>query len=81
MTKRIAVEQSLTNVTQALREKGYEVIDFKSAGDLNNCSACVVTGMDSNVMGMQELSTKAPIIEASGLSADEVCREIEERVQ
>ncbi|KMY54150.1 hypothetical protein AC623_09565 [Bacillus sp. FJAT-27231] len=79
MKKRIAVEQSLTNVTQALREKGYDVVDLKTVEDLKNCSACVITGIDSNIMGMQDTFTEAPVIEANGLSADEVCREIEER--
>ncbi|MBU8878363.1 YkuS family protein [Bacillus sp. FJAT-29790] len=81
MAKKIAVEQSLTNVTDALREKGYDVVDLKSAADVENCSACVVSGIDSNFMGMQDVSTQAPIIEASGLSADEVCRQVEERMQ
>ncbi|WP_018393030.1 YkuS family protein [Bacillus sp. 37MA] len=78
MAKKIAVEQSLTNITEALREKGYDVVDLKSAEDAKNCSACVVTGIDSNVMGMQDISTLAPVIEASGLSANEVCRQVEE---
>ncbi|MBY0120399.1 YkuS family protein [Bacillus sp. S/N-304-OC-R1] len=79
--KKIAVEQSLTNVSEALREKGYDVVELKSAQDAENCSACVVTGMDSNFMGMHDITTKAPVIEASGLSADEVCQEIEERIR
>ncbi|WP_313799317.1 YkuS family protein [Cytobacillus sp.] len=79
--KKIAVEQSLTNVSEALREKGYDVVDLKSAADAENCSCCVVSGMDSNVMGMQDVSTKAPVIEASGLTADEVCSEVESRLQ
>jgi hypothetical protein len=37
--------------------------------------------MDSNVMGMQDVSTKAPVIEASGLTADEVCSQVESRLQ
>ena len=81
MTKRVAVEQALTNVSEALRQKGYEVVDMKSAHDAENCSCCVVSGVDSNVMGMQDVSTKASVIEASGLSADEVCRQVEQRMQ
>ncbi|WNS73505.1 YkuS family protein [Bacillus sp. DTU_2020_1000418_1_SI_GHA_SEK_038] len=79
--KKIAVEQSLTNVSDALREKGYDVVDLRSAADAENCSACVVTGMDNNFMGMHDIVTKAPVIEASGLSADEVCQQVEQRLQ
>ncbi len=81
MTKKIAVEQSLTNVSDALREKGYDVVELKPTDSANtNCSAYVVTGGDSNMMGMQDVSTTAPIIEASGLSAEEVCQEVEQRL-
>ncbi|MDQ0269184.1 YkuS family protein [Cytobacillus purgationiresistens] len=82
MTKRIAVEKSLSNVSDALREKGYDVVELNNeAGQNESYSAVVVTGQDSNVMGMQDVQNPSPIIEASGLSADEVCREIEERLQ
>lgn len=81
MTKKIAVEQSLTNISEALREKGYTVVDLQSAADAENCSACVVSGVDSNVMGMQDAVTAAPVIEASGLTADEVCQHVEQKLQ
>ncbi|MBL4953914.1 YkuS family protein [Neobacillus sp. OS1-32] len=78
---KIGVEQSLTNVTRALRDKGYDVVELKQESDARNVDCCVVTGLDSNVMGMQETITKAPVIEARGMSADEVCREVENRLQ
>ena len=81
VTKKIAVEQSLTNISEALREKGYNVVDLQSAADTKNCAACVVTGIDSNVMGIQDITTTAPVIEASGLSADEVCQQIEQKLR
>ncbi|GHH98368.1 YkuS family protein [Neobacillus kokaensis] len=78
---KIGVEQSLTNVSQALREKGYEVVEIKQESDARNVDCCVVTGLDSNVMGMHDTVTKAPVIDANGMSADEVCREVESRLQ
>lgn len=78
---KIGVEQSLTNVTRALRDKGYDVVELKQESDARNVDCCVVTGLDSNVMGMQDTITKAPVIEARGMSADEVCREVENRLQ
>ena len=81
MTKKIAVEPSLTNVSEALREKGYDVVDLKQTVSANSdCSAYVVTGLDSNMMGIQDASTTAPVIEASGLSAEEVCQEVEQKL-
>ncbi|MBM7587798.1 hypothetical protein JOC86_004372 [Bacillus pakistanensis] len=78
---RVGVEESLQNVVQALREKGHDVVELKQESDANNCDCCVVTGLDSNVMGIQDAVTKGSVIEASGLSADEVCQQVESRLQ
>lgn len=77
---KVGVEQSLTNVEQALRDKGYEVVTLKQESDAQNCDCCVITGLDSNVMGMTDTSTKVPVIEANGMTADEVCHEVESRI-
>ncbi|WP_251553734.1 YkuS family protein [Neobacillus muris] len=77
---RVGVEQSLTNIQQALRDKGHDVVELKQESDATNCDCCVITGMDSNVMGMQDTVTKAPVIDANGLSADEVCQAVESRL-
>ncbi|WP_026576535.1 YkuS family protein [Bacillus sp. UNC438CL73TsuS30] len=78
---KIGVEQSLTNIQQALKEKGYDVVELKQESDAQNCDCCVVTGMDSNVMGMQDTYTKGSVIDANGMSADEVCQQVESRLQ
>ncbi|RDU36507.1 hypothetical protein DRW41_13335 [Neobacillus piezotolerans] len=77
---KIGVEQSLGNVQQALRERGYDVVELKQESDAADCECCVITGLDSNIMGMQDTVTKAPVIEANGLSADEVCSLVENRL-
>jgi glutamine amidotransferase PdxT len=77
---KIGVEESLTNIQEALREKGFDVVEIKQEADVKNVDCCVVTGLESNVMGISDTSLKASIIEASGLTADEVCREVENKV-
>lgn len=77
---KVGVEQSLTNVQQVLREKGYEVVELKKESDAKDCCCCVVTGLDSNVMGMQDTYIKGSVIDANGMTADEVCQEVENRV-
>lgn len=77
---KIGVEQSLTNIDQELKNRGYDVIPLKQEADAKGCDCCVVTGSDSNVMGIQDRTADCPVIEASGLTADEVCREVESRV-
>lgn len=78
---KVGVEQSLTDVQQALQEKGYDVVQLKQEKDANGCDCCVVTGLDSNVMGIANTVIKGPVIEANGLTADEICQEIESRIQ
>lgn len=77
---KIGVEQSLTDVQQALQEKGFEVIQLKQEKDANGCDCCVVTGQDSNVMGIANTVIKGPVIEASGLTAEQICQEVENRI-
>ncbi|MCA1056084.1 YkuS family protein [Rossellomorea aquimaris] len=81
MSRRIGVEESLTNVVEALRAKGHDVVELKQETDAQGCDCCVVTGLDSNVMGIQNTVTQGSVIEASGLSADEVCQQVESRLQ
>jgi len=76
---KVGVEQSLSNISEALREKGYEVIDLKQQNDAQGCDCCIISGIDSNVMGMQDAVTQGSVIEANGLSADEVCRQVEQK--
>jgi len=78
---RIGVEESLTNIQEALRERGHEVVPLRQEQDANGCDCCVVTGLDSNVMGMADTSIEGPVIEANGLSAEEVCQQVEGRLQ
>jgi hypothetical protein len=78
---KVGVEASLTNIQEALREKGYDVVELKQESDAQDCSCCVITGLDSNVMGMQDTVTRGSVIEANGLTAEEVCQQVESRLQ
>ncbi|MBM7645697.1 glutamine amidotransferase PdxT [Scopulibacillus daqui] len=77
---KIAVEDSLTAVKDALENKGHEVITLKSESDAKGCDCCVVTGGDVNVMGIQDIVIEGPVIDARGLNANEVCEEVESRL-
>ena len=39
--QKIGVEGSLTNIHQALREKGYDVVELNSGTDMQNMDCCV----------------------------------------
>ncbi|GIN40475.1 MULTISPECIES: YkuS family protein [Heyndrickxia] len=77
---KIGVEQSLSNVSQALKEKGYDVVELKNENDAKGCDCCVVTGGDNNVMGIQDVIIDGSVIDATGLSAEEICKHVESRL-
>ena len=77
---KIGVEQSLTDVSQALQEKGYEVVTLKQEQDAKGCDCCVITGQDQNVMGISNVVTVGSVISAQGLTADQICEQVESRV-
>lgn len=78
---KIGVEGSLTNVQQVLKQRGYDVVPLQTENDANGCDACVVTGLDSNVMGIANTVIAGPVIEVNGLSADEVCQMVDSKLQ
>lgn len=72
-SNKIAVEDNLTDVKQMLQEQGYTVVSPKNSGDV---AAIVVSGMDNNLMNIQNITAKAPVIDASGQSADQIVSRI-----
>ncbi|HFO0456835.1 MULTISPECIES: YkuS family protein [unclassified Bacillus cereus group] len=77
---KIGVENSLTDVQQALQQHGHEVITINSEHDAQGCDCCVVTGQDSNMMGIADTSIKGSVINAHGLTTDEICQQVESRI-
>lgn len=81
MATRVAVEDGLTNVAQALKDKGFEVTKFTN-GTMTNVDAAVVTGMSNNFMGVADTQgNKFPVIEANGMTAQEVVNTIAARLE
>jgi hypothetical protein len=78
---RIGVEQSLTNVSDALRSAGHEVVELKQEQDANGCDCCVISGQDQNVMGIQNAVIQGSVLNAHGMSAEEVCQAVESKLQ
>lgn len=83
--RHVAVEDGLTPVADALKAQGYQVSNialgntFGGQG-LQNVDAVVVSGMHENLLGMHDIQTKAPVINAEGMSADQVLSELRTRL-
>ncbi|HWR43781.1 YkuS family protein [Sporomusa sp.] len=74
MAKKVAVEDNLSTIKQALEKRGYTVVSPKSK---ESVMACVVMGMDNNLMDIQSTVTKAPVIDAAGMTPEQVVTRIE----
>lgn len=70
---KIAVEQGLSDVTDVLQSNGHEVVSMEN---LENCSCCVISGQDQNVMGIHDTATQASVISAKGLTAEQVLEQV-----
>lgn len=77
---RIGVEESLSNVQQQLQQRGYEVVPLKNEHDAQGCDCCVITGLDENMMGIQNAVTKGAVINAQGRTAEEICQQVEQKL-
>lgn len=76
---RIAIEPALSNVKDYLSGMGFKVetIDVsKETGSLRGYDAIVVTGLSTNLLGMSNTRSKAPVINADGLTPEEVAGKI-----
>ncbi|GGE23053.1 UPF0180 protein YkuS [Marinithermofilum abyssi] len=77
--QRVAVEEGLQAVSQALQNRGYEVVSLDGMQQ-GNCACFVVSGGDNNMMGMQDTVTEAAVVNAEGMTAEEVCDAVERTI-
>lgn len=77
---RIGVEESISDVKDALMEMGHEVIILRSSDDAAYCDCCIISGQDKDVMGMQDTSIAGPVINAQGATAQEVCDMVSDKL-
>ncbi|WP_432408837.1 YkuS family protein [Wukongibacter sp. M2B1] len=76
--KRVAVEKSLRNVKDYLKEQGYNVESLENNRDkINSFDAIVVTGQNSNFLGMHDTSTNGTVVYAKGLTPEDVHKELQ----
>ncbi len=81
---KIGVEKGLTNVSEHLTRNGYSVhelgenLDNSSA--LHGLDAIVTADYNTDMLGFSDAATKIPVINSSGLSAEDVRKAIEQRI-
>lgn len=79
--KKIGIEEGLSNVTNFLISEGYSVQTMKGPEDedvsLKSLDAIIISGLDTDTIGYSDVRTKAQIINADGLTPQEVKNMIE----
>lgn len=75
MKRKIAIEDSLTQVSSYLKSQGYDVTSLNN-NNLNNCEAVIVSGQDNNFMGMEDTLTKAQVVDAAGKTPEEIYNQL-----
>ncbi|HHY14487.1 MAG TPA: YkuS family protein [Firmicutes bacterium] len=79
MQKKIAIEDGLSNIRSYLEENGFKTIGLSESPQ--QASLFIVSGMDTNPLGDAATTSRTPVIEAAGLSAQQVLEEVEKRLQ
>ncbi|MHB1393706.1 MAG: YkuS family protein [Clostridia bacterium] len=79
--KKVGIERPLSNVKRYLESKdcSVEVLDSnnkESHRALDKLDAIVVSGSDSNFMGMEDVMTNTKVINAQGKTEDEIYNEV-----
>ncbi|MGE5509410.1 MAG: YkuS family protein [Chitinophagales bacterium] len=75
----VAVASELGNVAARLKAAGYTVVSLQGT-DLGQVGAVVVSGVSDDLMGIQTTVTKAPVIDANGLTEEEILETVSERL-
>lgn len=78
---KVGIESNLSNVKKYLEENNINVKEFDSkkmgsSWTMNRYDAVVVSGSDINIMGIQDAVGKAKVIDASGMTPEEIYNEI-----
>ena len=82
--KKVAIQNGLSSIKDYLSKEGYTVKEFdnrkKNAGNfLDKYDAVVVTGVNQNIMGIEDTISSTTIIDATGMTAEEVKARIDEK--
>ncbi|GAA0454315.1 YkuS family protein [Alkalibacillus silvisoli] len=77
---RIAVENNMSDLQQALAQAGHDVIQLEGE-QVPDCDCCCVSGQDNNMMGMSDKATNAPVINCNGMSTNDVVQAVNSKLQ
>lgn len=73
----VALDSGLTPVKNYLTKQGCQIINL---GEVNNqkVDAVILSGMDKNIMGMEDIVIDAPVFSAEGMTPEEIWQDIQQ---
>ncbi|MEQ8156540.1 MAG: YkuS family protein [Clostridiaceae bacterium] len=82
--KKIGVEKGLSTIAEYLSSEGYsvEILGEDLKSNVSKCDSLdviVTADYNTDMMGFSDTSTKVPVINASGLTPEEVKNMIQQR--
>lgn len=81
--QKIAIDEKLSPIEDFLKRKGYDTqcINMNSENVKNqNYDAFIVSGGDENILGIQDTVSKAPVINAAGLTPEQIDQKIKQKL-
>jgi hypothetical protein len=80
---KIAVENTLSNVKDILQKSNYQVVDLDLTQDtyVPDVLCYVISGQDKDVMGIANKQADLPVINADGMTSQEVLQQVKERAE
>ena len=73
----IALDQGLTPVKNYLSEQGCKIINIDQAKH-QRVDAVVLSGMEKDLLGMEDVIVDAPVFSAEGMTPEEIWRDIQQ---
>lgn len=82
----IGIERSLSDIKSLLEQNNYNVVEMDNSNSdtkraQKKFDAIIVSGLDSNFLGMQDTLSNTPVITADGKTAEEVYSELKNRLK
>ncbi|MBE3582596.1 MAG: YkuS family protein [Limnochordaceae bacterium] len=76
--RRVALDDKLEYLRRSLQQNGYQVVGLTDG--LRTADAVVISGMNRNLTGAQDIRVDAPVVDADGKTPDEVLAALAERL-
>lgn len=84
MDRHIGIEPNLKSIKDYLADKGYniDVIGYNEVTptEANKYDAFIVSGMNTEFMGMNDTNSRALVIDAKGMTEEQIYEELKSRL-